>query len=301
MEQRASKSGIEVRTGPTGAPMLTGYAAVFNRPSEDLGGFIEFVDPSAFTKTLQEADVRCLINHDPDQLIGRTKSGTMRLTVDGTGLRYEVDIDPSDPDGQRALQKVKRGDLDGSSFSFRCISDQWNYDTQPAERRLMEVALIDCAPVTFPAYPDASVAARALERVARKVGHTPEELATALAAGEIRSLVMADEPNTPAVAPVNILDEIEDRAGKKLSAASVEYLMDVMHAIRDFISGATEPDGDPADGVTTTDDGDGDAPGDMKRSEEITPETAAMLASVHQRAADYDREWDEFRRWCESA
>lgn len=168
--------------------MIVGYGAVFNRDSADMG-FIEQVDPSAFTKTLQEADVRGLGNHDANWLLGRTKAGTMRLRSDANGLYYEIDVNPQDPDGQRALAKVQRGDWDGSSFSFQTVRDEWNWQTQPPQRRLLEVSLIDVGPVTFPAYPDATAASRALEPIAEKVGRPVGELVTALKTGEIRSIM----------------------------------------------------------------------------------------------------------------
>ena len=188
MERRAFKHACEVREGPNG-PMIVGYAAVFNSNSEDLGGFIEQVDPGAFSKTLAEADVISTGNHDDGWLLGRSKTGTLRLQTDPNGLRYEVDINPQDPDGQRALAKVKRGDWDGSSFEFMTVSDQWNWDSRPAQRRLLEVKLRQVGPVTVPAYPETSAAARALERIAAKLGHPVEKMVAALRSGEIRSLV----------------------------------------------------------------------------------------------------------------
>ncbi len=154
--------------------MIVGYGAVFGSWSEDLGGFIEQIDPRAFTKTLLEADVRALVNHDVDQLLGRTKAGTLRLSADARGLLYEIDVNADDPDAQSALAKVSRGDLDGSSFSFECIRDEWNFDASPAERTLFECRLVDVGPVTFPAYPDATANARAaVLQAATRAGKEP--------------------------------------------------------------------------------------------------------------------------------
>lgn len=187
VETRNQRTECEVREGANG-PMIVGYASVFNRDSEDMG-FIEQVDPGAFTKTLQEADVRALANHEPDWTLGRSKNGTLRLVTDSVGLRYEIDINPADPDGQRALAKVQRGDWDGSSFSFATIRDEWNWQARPPQRRLLEVALVDVGPVCFPAYPDSTAAARALSRIADSTGHSVDKLVTALRSGEIRSLI----------------------------------------------------------------------------------------------------------------
>lgn len=193
LEQRFQKTSCELRQGSDG-PMIVGYAAVFDRSSENLGGFTEQVDPTAFSRTLDHgADVRGLGNHDPNWLLGRSKAGTLRLTTDSVGLRYEIDVNTSDPDGQRALAKVQRGDWDGSSFAFQTIQDSWDWSQSPPERRLLEVALVDVGPVTYPAYPDATVASRALSRLAGRMGYEPEELAVALRNGEIRSLIEGGE------------------------------------------------------------------------------------------------------------
>ena len=106
LEQRNYKGTVEVREGVNG-PMIVGYGAVYNRDSSNMG-FIEQVDPGAFSKTLQEADVRGLGNHDANWLLGRTGSGTMRLRSDPNGLYYEIDVNAEDPDGQRAMAKVRR-------------------------------------------------------------------------------------------------------------------------------------------------------------------------------------------------
>lgn len=192
MEQRSHKGTVELRSAPDGSPVIFGYAAVFNRDSENMG-FIEQVDPRAFDKTVKEADVRALGNHDVDWLLGRSKSGTLRLFVDSVGLGYEIDINQNDPDGQRAIEKVKRGDLDGSSFTFATIQDQWNWETSPPQRRLLEVALSDVGPVVFPAYPDATAASRALDPIARRLGRPVDELVDAMSRGEIRSLLQSKE------------------------------------------------------------------------------------------------------------
>jgi HK97 family phage prohead protease len=149
---------------------ITGYAAVFDRLSQNLGGFVEEVDPGAFTETLQrkERNITALANHNVDWLLGTTLSGTLRLSVDGTGLPYEVDLDMTDPDAQRIAAKVAKRKMLGSSFSFRAIEDAWSTTDQGFPlRRLLAVELFDVGPVTNPAYLDTqadgmSVALRSL-------------------------------------------------------------------------------------------------------------------------------------------
>src|SRR5664279_670242 len=115
---------IEIRGGDGEAKKIFGHGAVFNRNSQNLGGFVEQVAPGAFTKTIQEADVRALINHDTNILLGRNKSNTHTLVEDNTGLAYE--IDPPDTTSARDwMVSMARGDLSQSSFSFRTIEVEW--------------------------------------------------------------------------------------------------------------------------------------------------------------------------------
>ncbi len=141
-------SNLEVRAENDGRT-LTGYAAVWDSPSEFMG-FTEFVKRGAFTKTLNDgADVRLLIDHDGVPL-ARTKSGTMALEEDERGLRVEAELDPMNPDAARIMSAMKRGDLSQMSFAFRTIKDSWNGDR--TVRELREVQLFDVSVVTFPAY-----------------------------------------------------------------------------------------------------------------------------------------------------
>ena len=159
--ERRCLPGVEVRIDADKPPIIAGYAAVFGKLSEDLGGFREIIEPGAFADVLKAApDVRALVNHDPNQRLGRTKAGTLRLREDPEGLR--VEIDPPDTEvGRDAVQGIKRGDLDGMSFSFRVKDDRWEKRDGADLRIVMQFErLYDVGPVTFPAYRDTSVAVR---------------------------------------------------------------------------------------------------------------------------------------------
>jgi hypothetical protein len=159
---------VEIRAAASsGGPVITGYAAVFDSPSSDMG-FVEVIDPAAFNRTLNVADVRALVNHDPNQLLGRSKSGTLRLSTDATGLRYEIDVNQADQSALDAVAKVRRGDMDGASFSFQTIRDEWNFNVEPPQRRLLEVALVDVGPVSFPAYQAATAQSRSMQAQSMK-------------------------------------------------------------------------------------------------------------------------------------
>jgi HK97 family phage prohead protease len=141
-------SNLELRANSDGST-LTGYAAVFDSPSEPLP-WTEFVKRGAFTKTLKDgADVRLLIDHEGIPL-ARTKSGTLSLVEDERGLFVEADLDPSNPDAARVISAMRRGDMNQMSFAFRTIKDAWAKDR--STRDLKEVQLYDVSIVTFPAY-----------------------------------------------------------------------------------------------------------------------------------------------------
>ena len=151
---------LEIRKQAAGPGTIAGHAAVFNSLSVNLGGFREKIDPGAFKRTIKESDIRALFNHDANQVLGRNKAATLRLTEDEQGLAIE--IDPPDTQAARDLTVlIERGDVSQMSFGFRTITDRW--ETQGGEqiRTLEEVELFDVSPVTFPAYPDTDVAMRA--------------------------------------------------------------------------------------------------------------------------------------------
>lgn len=180
-ERRVGFGKLEIRAkAETEPPTLVGYAAKYDSWSEDLGGFKERIQPGAFDKALKEEhDVRALVNHDSNLVLGRTKAGTLRLKADDVGLRMEVDL----PDTQAARDlatSVQRGDIDQMSFGFMVGAggSLWDLEADPVERTITEVdRLLDVSVVTFPAYPQTEVALRALDQ-ARAATPKPEGYAT---------------------------------------------------------------------------------------------------------------------------
>lgn len=154
----------EVRTVGDGNT-LVGHAAVFNTVIE-LGYFREQILPGAFKKTLSDnADVRALFNHDPNIILGRTKSGTLKLREDDTGLLSEISM-PDTAHGRDLMTSVKRGDIDQMSFAFQAVQEQWDEtDENNPIRTITEARLFDVSPVTYPAYPTTDVSARSAEAI----------------------------------------------------------------------------------------------------------------------------------------
>jgi HK97 family phage prohead protease len=144
---------------------LGGYAAVFNSESLDLGGFTERISRGAFENALK-GDVRALVNHDRNLILGRTKAGTLRLAEDERGLAFEVDL-PDTTAGRDLAVSVERGDITGMSFAFRVADggDQWA-KVGPGRwlRTLLNIeSLPDISPVTYPAYPATELGFRAAD------------------------------------------------------------------------------------------------------------------------------------------
>lgn len=176
--ERRVLDGAEVRVScrDDGRPIIAGYAAVYDKLSEDLGGFREVVRPGAFTRFLAgKPDVRGLYNHSPAHLLGRTLSGTLRLADDKRGLGYEIEPPAARVD---VTEAIERGDVTGSSFSFRVAAggDLWHEDDNDTGllREITDVEFVlDVGPVVFPAYPDTTAASRSLEAWRAEQGPQP--------------------------------------------------------------------------------------------------------------------------------
>lgn len=172
LERRMTTGEVEFRTKGSNL-YVEGYASVFEKRSGNLGGFVERVKPTAFNKTIKEADVRALWNHDPQYVLGRTGAGTLELSIDKSGLYYRSLL-PDTSYAKDLAALLERRDVRESSFTFFKVQDEWGLTEEGyAQRDLIEVGLIDVAPVTFPAYPDATsgVAKRnALMSLAKRCG-----------------------------------------------------------------------------------------------------------------------------------
>jgi HK97 family phage prohead protease len=143
---------------------VVGYAAKFGVLSLDLGDFVERIDPGAFGLVAERRgrrkplETRALWNHDPNYPLARYP-GTLRMTVDEVGLRYEFPV-PDTSYGRDIASNIRAGIVKGSSFSFTVPSggDSWAVEDGRSVRTIQRIdSLLDVGPVTFPAYPDADV------------------------------------------------------------------------------------------------------------------------------------------------
>lgn len=168
-EMRADSQGDEMA--------LAGYAALFNSRSKVLGrsgdkpGFVEIIQPGAFTRSLERGDdVHCLFNHDSNLVLGRTKNGTLTLAQDDRGLKFRCLLDPTNQAHRNLYASIKRGDIDEMSFAFTIPEGGQQWSDAPedetdfvAVRTISSADLKDVSPVTVPAYPGTSVGTRGEE------------------------------------------------------------------------------------------------------------------------------------------
>jgi HK97 family phage prohead protease len=157
---------FEYRAEEGKAQHASGYAAVFNSDSHDLGGFVEVIEPGAFTRSLTAAsagslNIFALWAHDNSQPLGSTKSGKLKLSEDGRGLSFELDTKRFTP---AQLDALADGEL-RMSFGFAVREQEWKeLEDGTILRTLKDVDLSEVSFVINPAYPDTSAAKRSLDK-----------------------------------------------------------------------------------------------------------------------------------------
>jgi HK97 family phage prohead protease len=173
VEQRfVDVADIEVRDGTAGDGMsFTGFAAVYNSRSQDLGGFTETIAPGAFARSLKSRnEIRMYVNHNADMVLASRRSGTLRLTDTDRGLRVDADL-PDTTYGRDLSVLMRRGDVSSMSFGFSVPpkGDTWSADG--SQRELRDVRLHEVSVVTgFPAYTATTAQVRSLEALSEKTG-----------------------------------------------------------------------------------------------------------------------------------
>lgn len=161
---------VNIETRADGKKVISGYAAVFydpaNRGTEYQIGrqYVERISSRAFEAALNsQDDVVAAFNHDPSMVLGRRSAGTLRLSSDEIGLRYEIDP-PDTTVGRDTVTLIERGDVRGSSFAFapREGGQRFSEEQNTRVRNLESVKLFDVGPVTTPAYAATSTGLRAV-------------------------------------------------------------------------------------------------------------------------------------------
>jgi len=160
IEFRSGSSSVDARAEGD-KRTLAGYAVVWNSDAQIGDAFIERIAPGAFSAAIR-GDVLALVSHDYSRVIGRTKSGTLRLSEDDRGLKVEIDV-PNTSDGNDLWELVGRKDIAGMSFGFRATKQEWDDTGDVPHRTVIEAELYEVTATPIPAYPDTTLAARSLE------------------------------------------------------------------------------------------------------------------------------------------
>lgn len=157
---------MEIREDEDGKRTLTGYAVMWEKKSQVLGYWSKFREQfrkGAFAETLLNDDQRFLFSHDTSKVLGRTKNGTLTLEEDSVGLRFELQL-PNTTLGNDTYESIKRGDIDGVSFGFQMVSDEYEeFEDDFPLRTVTKAKLFEVSAVAFPAYPDSTVSARGFD------------------------------------------------------------------------------------------------------------------------------------------
>lgn len=192
-------SQLELRQVDAETLLLTGYASVYEH-TYDMGWYVESVARSAGKRTLSEnPDTQLLVNHTGLPL-ARTASGTLRLSEDDRGLYVEADLDPEDPDVKSLVRKMARGDISQMSFAFRVTADKWNEDFSERVIQAYSIHRGDVSVCNFGASEVTSASVRS--------AHATETLN-------------------------GVIGVLEQRAGKTLSAATMDVLTRVLKLVAD--------------------------------------------------------------------
>tara|TARA_X000000950_G_scaffold162700_2_gene198929 strand:- start:11892 stop:13172 length:1281 start_codon:yes stop_codon:yes gene_type:complete len=195
---------FESRTLDGSKAQISGYASIFNKASQVLGGgFVEKIQKGAFGKTLQERgtqtsrdDIKALFNHSTDLVLGSKRAGTLRLSEDSKGLHYEVDLDLDITHHRSAFKMIERGDVTNSSFGFDVIEERWSVpenSDDPVLREVLETRLYEVSPTPFPAYQDSTVSAeRSFKGLADLSGLDLRDLIEANEKGSLKDLLVEE-------------------------------------------------------------------------------------------------------------
>lgn len=161
-ERRSIESFEGFETELRAGKEFTGYAAVYYDGSERtefrLGpDIIERIMPGAFDDVLNSgADVFALYHHREDMMLGRRSSGSLSLDSTKQGLRYSVPFDATDPIHQTVAARVRRGDVRGSSVTWKVPPNGQTFEKRSDGMivRLIKrvAAMLDVGPTHIPAY-----------------------------------------------------------------------------------------------------------------------------------------------------
>ena len=162
LERRMVREPVTLRAKADEPARIGGYALKFNKMSRNLGGWVEQIAPESLNKSAGDGWPGVMARYNHELLLGSIAGSSLRLSVDGTGLDYEVDL-LDDADSERVRKLVARGDVARSSFAAYMHDDEWSLTSDGFPMRtVLGMSLVDVAPVDDPAYYDTSTGLRSL-------------------------------------------------------------------------------------------------------------------------------------------
>lgn len=164
VETRQLVIGGNIRAAENNEFAVVGRAISYNFPSQDLGGFIEKIAPGAFRDSINGGDdVKCLVNHNADRILGRTKNGTLTLTDTPQGLNFRCQLNRAMQSHRDLYEAVLRHDIDECSFAFTVSKggEKWDDSQTPQVRTVTKGKLFDVSIVAAPAYANGATDAQA--------------------------------------------------------------------------------------------------------------------------------------------
>jgi len=159
---------VETRSEDDSSTNLSGYAIVFGQPSQNLGGFIEYIDRNALD-SVDLSSVQLLYNHNFDNILARSDSSTLSLSIDDKGLFFNAKI-PNTTIGNDVIENVRCGNLKGCSFGFTISGNSWDdLDADTSIRHITQVErLYELSITPMPAYKETSVSQRSMDEFQNK-------------------------------------------------------------------------------------------------------------------------------------
>jgi HK97 family phage prohead protease len=214
---------------------IAGYAALFNSPSKNLGGFVETIAPSAFDRALREKQVvRFTFNHSMDAVLARSDNGTLKLATDKKGLRFTAQLNKNIQQHKDIFEACKAGLYNECSFAFVVAPAGQKWSPDHTQRTLLDVDLLDCSLVAEPAYPGTSAAARSaastdLNDLRARVPAMPGDWARQERAYRLGLEIAADQRAARAVADSDDEGDDPDEEMDSLRSALADHFGKASH------------------------------------------------------------------------
>lgn len=214
---------------------IAGYAALFNAPSKNLGGFVETIAPGAFDRALREKQVvRFTFNHSMDAVLARSDNGTLKLATDKKGLRFTAQLNKNIQQHRDLFEACKAGLYNECSFAFVVAPDGQQWSPDGTQRTLLDVDLLDCSLVGVPAYEGTSASARSaansdVNDLRARVLAMPGDWERQDRARQIGFEIVADQRAARAVADSDDEDDDTDEEMDSLRSALANHFGKASH------------------------------------------------------------------------